>query len=423
MDKSQREYYLREQMRAIQTELGEGDETQRELGELKEKLAKAGLPEDVRAKAEKEIGKLAAMPPASPEMTVVRNYLDSLLGLPWQTTTEDNLDYRRAAKILDENHYGLPKVKERILEHIAVRKLAQEKMKSPILCFVGPPGTGKTSLGKSIAEALGRKFVRLSLGGVRDEAEIRGHRRTYIGSLPGRIIQTMHTAGTVNPLFMLDEIDKLGMDFRGDPSSALLEVLDPEQNHAFSDHYLEVPYDLSKVMFITTANILDPIPPALRDRMEVIEFPGYIEEEKARHRPAVPDPAPARSARLAAQPDAVQQGGAAGDDPRVHLRGRRAQLRAQHRQRLPQDRPPSGRGQARAAAHHAGHAGQVPGPAAVHRVAGERSRRDRRGQRAGLDRGRRRRDADRGVGDGRQGRADPDRPARRGDAGVGARPR
>ena len=280
LDKSQREYYLREQLRAIQTELGEGDETQRELGELKEKLAKAGLPEAVRAKVEKEIGKLAAMPPASPEMAIVRNYVDTILDLPWQSTTEDNLDVSRAAKILEENHYGLPKVKERILEHIAVRKLAQEKMKSPILCFVGPPGTGKTSLGKSIAEALGRKFVRLSLGGVHDEAEIRGHRRTYIGSLPGRILQTMHTAGTLNPLFMLDEIDKLGIDFRGDPSSALLEVLDPEQNHAFSDHYLEVPYDLSKVMFITTANYLDPVPPALRDRLEVIEFPGYIEEEK-----------------------------------------------------------------------------------------------------------------------------------------------
>ncbi len=280
VDKTQREYYLREQMRAIQTELGEEDENQRELGDLRQKLVQAGLPEAVRLKAEKEMSRLAQMPPMSPETTVIRNYLDWLVDLPWTTATEDNLDIKRAAVILEENHYGLPKVKERILEHIAVRKLAQEKMKSPILCFVGPPGTGKTSLGRSIAEALGRKFVRLSLGGVRDEAEIRGHRRTYIGSLPGRILQTMHTAGSVNPLFMLDEIDKLGMDFRGDPSSALLEVLDPEQNHAFSDHYLEVPYDLSRVMFITTANILDPIPPALRDRLEVIEFPGYIEEEK-----------------------------------------------------------------------------------------------------------------------------------------------
>jgi ATP-dependent Lon protease len=280
VDKTQREFYLREQMRAIQTELGEADDVQREVMELREKLLKAQLPEPVRAKAEKEITKLAAMPPASPENTVVRNYLDWLLDLPWQTATEDNLDLARASKVLEANHYGLPRVKERILEHIAVRKMAQNKMKSPILCFVGPPGTGKTSLGKSIAEALGRKFVRLSLGGVRDEAEIRGHRRTYIGSLPGRIIQTMHTVSTINPLFMLDEIDKLGQDFRGDPSSALLEVLDPEQNHQFSDHYLEVPYDLSRVMFITTANMLDPIPPALRDRLEVIDFPGYIEEEK-----------------------------------------------------------------------------------------------------------------------------------------------
>ncbi len=280
LDKSQREYYLREQMRAIQNELGEEDEVKRDVRELQEKLAASGMPEEARVKAEKEIEKLAATPPMSPESTVIRNYLDTLLGLPWKTATEDNLDIGRAEKVLDDNHYGLPKAKERVLEHIAVRKLAREKMKSPILCFVGPPGTGKTSLGKSIAEALGRKFVRVSLGGVRDEAEIRGHRRTYIGSLPGRIIQTMHNAGSINPLFMLDEIDKLGMDFRGDPSAALLEVLDPEQNHAFSDHYLEVPYDLSKVMFITTANILDPVPPALRDRMEVIEFPGYVDEEK-----------------------------------------------------------------------------------------------------------------------------------------------
>ena len=282
VDRSQREFYLREQMRAIQSELGEIDIGTAEVRELEEKLAQCEMPEEVAAKAKKELGRLKGMPPGSPETAVVRTYLDWLLDLPWTETTDDNLDIPQVAKALDANHYGLPRAKERILEYLAVRKLSEGKpsTRSPILCFVGPPGTGKTSLGRSIAEALGRNFVRVSLGGIRDEAEIRGHRRTYIGALPGRVIQTMRAAGTVNPLFMLDEIDKVGLDFRGDPSAALLEVLDPEQNNAFSDHYLDVPYDLSKVMFITTANVLDPIPPALRDRMEVIEFPGYIEEEK-----------------------------------------------------------------------------------------------------------------------------------------------
>ncbi len=280
VDKSQREMFLREQMRAIQSELGEADLFQQEVGDLRERIERTAMPEAVREKARKEVSRLAAMPPMSPEMSIVRTYLDWLLELPWVKDTEDNLDIENAAQVLDEDHYGLQKAKERILEHIAVRKLAPDKMKSPILCFVGPPGTGKTSLGRSIARALGREFVRVSLGGVTDEAEIRGHRRTYIGALPGRIIQTMRRAGTVNPLFMLDEIDKLGRDFRGDPSAALLEVLDPEQNHAFSDHYLEVDYDLSNVFFVTTANFADPIPPALKDRMEIIEFPGYVEEEK-----------------------------------------------------------------------------------------------------------------------------------------------
>ncbi len=282
VDRSQREYFLREQMRAIQIELGEVDAFTAEVQELDERIAQTEMPAEVRAKAEKELSRLKAMPVAAPEVGIIRTYLDWLLELPWVEITDDNLDITQVAKALDANHYGLPKAKERILEYLAVRKLVGGKPsgRSPILCFVGPPGTGKTSLGRSIAEALGRKFVRVSLGGIRDEAEIRGHRRTYIGALPGRVIQTMRVAGTVNPLFMLDEIDKVGIDFRGDPSAALLEVLDPEQNHAFSDHYLDVPYDLSKVMFITTANLLDPVPPALRDRMEVIEFPGYIEEEK-----------------------------------------------------------------------------------------------------------------------------------------------
>jgi ATP-dependent Lon protease len=280
VDRSQREFYLREQMKAIQTELGEGDIWSRELVELREKIEKIQLPGEAKTAALKELDRLAQMPAMAPEVGIIRTYLDWILELPWEQATEDNLDVSHAGEILEKYHYGLGKAKDRILEYIAVRSLKPKKSRQPILCFVGAPGTGKTSLGRSISEALGRKFVRLSLGGVRDEAEIRGHRRTYIGALPGRILQTMRRAGTVNPLFMLDEIDKLGADFRGDPSAALLEVLDPEQNNTFSDHYLELPYDLSKVMFITTANTLMTVPPALLDRMEVIEFPGYIEEEK-----------------------------------------------------------------------------------------------------------------------------------------------
>jgi ATP-dependent Lon protease len=280
VDRSQREFYLREQMKAIQTELGETDSWSKELIQLKESVISARMPEEVNKKALEEVERLSQMPPLAPEAGIIRTYLDWLIELPWWVATEDNLDVKHAATVLDRQHFGLPKAKDRIIEYIAVRQLAADKMRSPILCFVGPPGTGKTSLGRSIAEALGRKFVRVSLGGVRDEAEIRGHRRTYIGALPGRIIQIMRRAGTINPLFMLDEIDKLGQDFRGDPSAALLEVLDPEQNKAFSDHYLDVDYDLSKVLFVTTANSLGPVPPALQDRMEVIEFPGYVVEEK-----------------------------------------------------------------------------------------------------------------------------------------------
>jgi len=280
MEKAQREYYLNEQMKAIQKELGTSDDLKSEIDEFEEKLKEKALPEDVEQRVKREIGKLRMMSSMSAEATVVRNYIDWLLDLPWiEEKTDDRLDLKEAATILDEDHYGLEKPKERILEYLAVRVLT-EKLKGPILCFVGPPGVGKTSLAKSIARAMGRKFVRTSLGGVRDEAEIRGHRRTYIGALPGKIIQGMKKAGTVNPVFLLDEIDKLGMDFRGDPASALLEALDPEQNSSFNDHYIEADYDLSKVMFIMTANVLHTIPWALQDRMEIIRLPGYTEQEK-----------------------------------------------------------------------------------------------------------------------------------------------
>ncbi len=279
MDKMQRQYFLRQQMKAIQKELGEGNELQEEIKGYQDKLKKLKVAEEVREELDKQISRLAQMHPESAETTVVRNYLDWMFTLPWNKSTVDNLDLRKAKKILDEDHYGLDKVKERILEYLAVRGLSKT-IKGPILCFVGPPGVGKTSLGRSIARALGREFIRISLGGVRDEAEIRGHRRTYVGALPGRIIQGLRRAGSNNPVFMMDEVDKIGADFRGDPSSALLEVLDPEQNNSFRDHYLGVPFDLSKVMFITTANLLDPIQPAFRDRMEIIHLPGYTEEEK-----------------------------------------------------------------------------------------------------------------------------------------------
>jgi ATP-dependent Lon protease len=279
MDKSQREYYLRKQLKAIKEELGESDEATVEIDDYRAKIDAVNLPEEAKNEADRELKRLSKMHPSSAEYTVASTYLDWITALPWHTSTEDNLDIKKARKTLDEDHFGLEKPKKRVLEYLAVRKLKPES-KGPILCLAGPPGTGKTSLGKSIARALGRKFHRISLGGVRDEAEIRGHRRTYVGALPGRIVQGLRRAESNNPVFMLDEIDKVGSDFRGDPSSALLEVLDPEQNFSFSDHYLDVPFDLSKVMFITTANVLDTIPPALRDRMEVLELLGYTLDEK-----------------------------------------------------------------------------------------------------------------------------------------------
>jgi ATP-dependent Lon protease len=296
MEKTQREYFLREQLKAIQRELGEADEQQMEVEEFRKKVEEAGMPEEAEKEARRELDRLGRLPTAAAEYGVIRTYLDWLTSLPWDIQTEDNLDIAHAREVLDEDHYDLDEVKERILEYLAVRKLREERKEEfeqaepadlirreregVILCFVGPPGTGKTSLGQSIARALGRKFIRQSLGGVRDEAEIRGHRRTYIGALPGRVIQALRRVESKNPVFMLDEVDKLGTDFRGDPASALLEVLDPEQNREFRDHYLDVPFDLSRVMFITTANLLDPIPPPLRDRMEILRLSGYTETEK-----------------------------------------------------------------------------------------------------------------------------------------------
>ncbi len=309
--KNQREYFLREQLRVIRKELGEQDRQQVEQDELRKRIEEAKMPDEVRQAAEKELGRLTVVPPASPEYGVIRTYLDWLVELPWMKATEDHLDLRAARKILDQDHYDLAKVKDRILEFLAVMKLKKD-LKGPILCLVGPPGVGKTSLGQSIARALGRKFIRMSLGGVHDEAEIRGHRRTYIGALPGRIIQGLRRVGTRNPVFMLDEIDKLGQDFRGDPGAALLEVLDPEQNRAFADHYLDVPFDLSSVLFITTANVLDPVPPPLRDRMEVLELPGYTLGEKLQiaRRYLVPKQIAAhglRKDRVAFAPEALEK--------------------------------------------------------------------------------------------------------------------
>ena len=409
MEKSQREYYLNEQMKAIQKELGDLEDAPNELGELEKRIAKAGMPKEAREKATAELNKLKLMSPMSAEATVVRNYVDWLVKVPWKKRTKVHHDIATAQQVLDEDHYGLEKVKERIVEYLAVTQRVK-RLKGPILCLVGPPGVGKTSLGQSIARATNRKFVRMSLGGVRDEAEIRGHRRTYIGSLPGKVLQNMSRTGVRNPLFLFDEVDKMSMDFRGDPSSALLEVLDPEQNTSFSDHYLEVDFDLSEVMFVCTANTLN-IPAPLLDRMEVIRLPGYTEDEKQN----IGAPFPAAEAGQAERPEGRRAHGRRSRDPRhhppLHARIRRAQPRARDREDLPQG------GQAAAARardeegrRHGGQPRQVPRrPALPLRPRGGGEPRRAR-HRARLDRGRRRTAHDRG-GRGARARASSSTPA------------
>ena len=420
MDKLQRQYFLRQQMKAIQKELGEGNELQEEIKGYQDKLKKLKVSEEVREEMDKQISRLAQMHPESAETTVVRNYLDWMFALPWGKSTVDNLDLKKAKKILDEDHYGLEKIKERILEYLAVRKLSK-KIKGPILCFVGPPGVGKTSLGRSIARALGREFVRISLGGVRDEAEIRGHRRTYVGALPGRIIQGLRRAGSNNPVFMMDEVDKIGADFRGDPSSALLEVLDPEQNFSFRDHYLDVPFDLSKVMFITTANLLDPIQPALRDRMEIIQLAGYTEEEKLQiaNRHLVP-----KEVKENALTPRLIQFSSGAIQKIISAYTREAGVRNLEREIASVCRKIArqvAEGKRTDAPDHGPERGDLPRPAADLQGPGPEEGPGRRGHRRGLDRDRRRGPLRRGDEDEGQGRPDPDRLARGGHEGIGPR--
>ena len=424
IDKGQREYFLRQQMRAIQQELGETNEQEAEITELRQKVDELKLPEEADKAARRELDRLANISPQSAEYPVIRTYLDWIITLPWTVSSDDNLDVAHAREILDRDHYDLEKVKDRILEFLAVRKLKAD-LHGPILCFVGPPGVGKTSLGHSIAEAMGRKFERISVGGVRDEAEIRGHRRTYVGAMPGIIIRAMRDAGTDNPLFMIDEIDKTGADWRGDPSSALLEVLDPEQNITFRDHYMDLPFDLSKVLFITTANQLEPIPAAAA-RPHGDHPPRRLHHRgEAAHRQELPGAAADRGQRPQAEPGDLPRRGRRRDHLELHARGRRAQPGARDRHRLPQARARGRRGRQRRpqALHRQRQArARAARPAAHDRRGQAAHQRPRRGHRPRLDAGGRRHPLHRGDGHARQRPSHGHRPARRRDEGVGAWP-